>query len=44
MNTVKLPRASWDEVIMCLDILKSQGYIVQFLRDEIDEQIARQEY
>jgi len=44
MVTVKLPRASWDEVDMFLGILKEQGYLIGPLRKEINDQVDSQEY
>lgn len=43
MIKVKLPKASWDQIDVCLKILEKQGYLVKGLRGEIDAQVAEQE-
>ena len=43
MIKVSLPRASWDQIELILDDLKSQGYIVGGLLKEIQDQTHAQE-
>jgi len=43
MPKVNMPRASWDSVLSCLDILIKQGYYVQDEYNEIESQVDRQE-
>lgn len=44
MITVKLPRASWDEVMACLDYLDNhEGWYVSSLRKDIENQVDKQE-
>lgn len=44
MNTVKMPRASWEAVLVALDTLINQGYLLQSEYAEIDAQVYDQEY
>jgi hypothetical protein len=44
MNTVKMPRASWESVLLGLEILIDQGYLLKSEYQDIDNQIAKQEY
>lgn len=44
MVTVKMPRANWDAVIVCLELLESQGLLTGPIINEIQEQVDRQEY
>lgn len=44
MVKVKMPRGSWDEVLMVLEDYKAQGYLVGPLIKEIADQVDKQEY
>jgi hypothetical protein len=44
MNTVKMPRASWESVLIGLETLIDQGYLLKSEYQDIDNQIAEQEY
>jgi len=44
MPTVKMPRADWDTVTMCLEELMSQGWTLKPLYNEINDQLDDQEY
>lgn len=44
MNTVKMPRGSWESVLAALDILIEQGYILKAEYTDIENQIYSQEY
>lgn len=44
MNTLTLPRAEIDTLIMCLQELMSQGWILKSLYNEINDQLDEQEY
>jgi hypothetical protein len=43
MVTVKMPRGSWDQVLLILDDYKQQGYLVGPLIKEITDQTDKQE-
>jgi hypothetical protein len=40
---VVMPRGSWDQVEDCLEILRDQGWIVEALLKEIQDQTHKQE-
>lgn len=40
---VEMPKASWDEVEMILEIFRDQGYLVDALLKEIQDQTHKQE-
>jgi hypothetical protein len=44
MVKVKLPMASWEDVIYMLEDLAGQGYLVKPLLKEICDQVYSQEY
>lgn len=44
MPTVKMPRGDWDAVIMCLEILRDQGYLVSGIIADMTKQVDSQEY
>lgn len=44
MPTVNMPRGDWDAVIMCLEILRDQGYLVSSIIADMTKQVDSQEY
>lgn len=44
MPKVTMPMASWDEVMMGLEILMQQGMLFQAVHKEISDQVYSQEY
>jgi len=44
MNTVEMPRASWESVLIGLEILLQQGYLIESEYREICDQVYSQEY
>ena len=44
MPTVKMPRADWDAVIMCLETMRDQGWLVDALIRDMTKQVDSQEY
>lgn len=43
MNTVKMPRGSWESVILGLETLIEQGYILKTEYLDICDQVYKQE-
>lgn len=43
MSTLRLPRADVDQVVLCLEILQDQGYLVTGLLNDINNQLDGQE-
>jgi hypothetical protein len=44
MPSVKMPRASWEQVLIGMEILLQQGYLVESEYREICDQVYSQEY
>ena len=44
MPTVKMPRGDWDSVIMCLETMRDQGWLVDSILSDITKQVDSQEY
>ena len=44
MNTLTLPRGDMDTIVMCLQELMKQGWILKSLYNEINDQLDEQEY
>jgi hypothetical protein len=44
VNTLKLPRADMDQIVLCLEILQGQGYLVTSLLNDVNNQLDGQEY
>lgn len=43
MPAVKMPRASWDSVLVALETLIEQGYVLKDVHKEIEDQVYSQE-
>lgn len=44
MPTVKMPRGDWDSVIMCLEIMRDQGWLIGPVISDITNQVDSQEH
>lgn len=44
MVKVEMPRASWNSVVMILEIAKRDGWLVDDLLEDINKQLDGQEY
>lgn len=45
MNTLTLPRADMDTIVMCLQhLMRNEGWMLRALYNEINDQLDEQEY
>lgn len=44
MPSVKMPRGDWDAVILCLETMRDQGWLVGPILSDITKQVDSQEY
>lgn len=44
MPSVKMPRGDWDAVILCLETMRDQGWLVGPILSDITKQVDSQEH